>query len=137
MTRHIGLAGECARALDVGELRSRKTNSPPARCSRYRRSRWRRGRIVRATDEHDEASRRDGPWKGETHRRCNWPLGQDGRNGNVFLLVTAIRTDAQRKAAPRASWTSRWTVQGAGVGLSTKKTAGRTLGLRRGCTAAV
>jgi hypothetical protein len=48
--------------------------------------------------EHDEVIP-EGPWKGETQRRCNWPLGQDGRNGNVYLLVTDMRTDAQRQAA--------------------------------------
>jgi hypothetical protein len=48
--------------------------------------------------EHDEVIS-EGPWKGETQRRCNWPLGRDGRNGNVYLLVTDIRTDAQRQAS--------------------------------------
>src|SRR6187549_1770139 len=39
------------------------------------------------------------PWKGETLRLCNWPLGKGGSAGNVYLNVGVIKTDEQRQAS--------------------------------------
>lgn len=47
---------------------------------------------------HEEVSEK-APWKGETLRRCNWPLGKGGSAGNVYLSVGVTKTEEQRKAS--------------------------------------
>ena len=48
--------------------------------------------------DHEEVAEK-APWKGETLRRCNWPLGKGGSAGNVYLSVGVTKTDEQRKAS--------------------------------------
>lgn len=48
--------------------------------------------------DHEEVAEK-APWKGETLRRCNWPLGKGGSAGNVYLNVGITKTDEQRKAS--------------------------------------
>lgn len=48
--------------------------------------------------DHQEVSEK-APWKGETLRRCNWPLGKGGSAGNVYLSLGVTKTEEQRKAS--------------------------------------
>ena len=89
------------------------------------------GALPERPGEHDEIIEK-GPWKGETHRRCNWPLGPNGRNGTC-IEVTAMHTDAQQ-GVHRSAGQADGRVQG-GVGPRQR----RALGTRRAswrCTAA-
>jgi len=97
MTRHIGFAVSALVLLTSGTAVAQDKQRACALLT-VEEIAGAVGAPTERSSEHDEVIS-EGPWKGETQRRCNWPLGQDGRNGNVYLLVTYVRTDAQRQAS--------------------------------------
>jgi hypothetical protein len=56
------------------------------------------GVAQRPVGERDDVIDKE-PFKGETHYRCNWPIGENAGGGNVYVMAMAVRTAAQRKAA--------------------------------------
>jgi hypothetical protein len=51
---------------------------------------------------HSEISEKP-PFKGEKQERCNWPLGEGGKGGNLYLVTGTVKNADQRKAT-RASF---------------------------------
>ncbi len=50
---------------------------------------------------HREISEK-APFKGEVQERCNWPLGEGGKAGNLYLVTGAVKNEEQRKATRAA-----------------------------------
>jgi hypothetical protein len=56
------------------------------------------GAAVGTPMSHDEVLAR-GPFQGERLQRCNWPLGDGGRAGNVYVNVTPTGAQGTGKAS--------------------------------------